>query len=123
MGIAHGMSVRCPRWECRLGIMQTRVGPVALRCLKVAGAGSLLAWPLGQVSLAAGEATYAGSLATMLIASAVWNAADRRETARLTSAARRVRASVKDAGGLDVKLVTPICGGRASIVHHMHISG
>lgn len=38
MGIAHGMSVRCPRWECRLGIMQTRVGPVALRCLKIVAA-------------------------------------------------------------------------------------
>lgn len=97
--------------------MQTRVGPVALRCLKVAGAGSLLAVPLGQVSLAAGDATYAGSLATMLIAGAVWKAADRREMARLTSAARRVmtHVHVHAAGRQDA--ATTVYGGSVVIVH------
>jgi hypothetical protein len=103
--------------------MQTKLGTVALNCLKIGGAGTLLSAPLALVSLAAGEAAYAGGIATMLVAGAVASVTDRRETARLTSVARRVMASVKDVGGLDVKLVTPICGGHASIVHHMHISG
>jgi hypothetical protein len=70
--------------------MQSRVANVALGCLKLGGAGSLLSLPLGSVSLAAGEATFAGSLATMLVAGAVTRAADGRDMARLTSAASRV---------------------------------
>jgi len=98
------------------GIMQTRVGPVALSCLKIAGAGSLLAVPLGQVSLAAGEATYVGSLATMLIAGAVARAADRREMARATLAARRVLARVKVGGRQDAATTIAVCGGSVVVV-------
>jgi hypothetical protein len=78
--------------------MQGRLGTVALNCLKVGGAGSLLAAPLGAINLVAGEATYAGSLATILIAGAVAGAADRREMSRLTSAARRALTRVKVPG-------------------------
>lgn len=75
--------------------MQARVGPVALSCLKIGGASTLLSAPLGLVSLTAGETAYAGGIATMLVAGAVARAADRREMARLTIAARRALARVK----------------------------
>lgn len=78
--------------------MQSRLANVALGCLKLGGAGSLLSVPLGNVSLAAGEATFTGSLATMVIAGAVARAADRRDMARLSSAAKRALARVKVTG-------------------------
>jgi hypothetical protein len=67
-------------------------------CLKIGGAGYFLSIPVGHVSLAAGEATYAGSLATMLIASSVWRAADKRDMARLTASAKQALARVKVTG-------------------------
>ena len=78
--------------------MQSKLANVALGCLKLGGAGSLLSLPLGSVSLAAGEATFAGSLATMVVAGAVARAADRRDMARVTSAARRALERVKVTG-------------------------
>jgi hypothetical protein len=111
--------VRCPRWKCRLGIMQSRLGTVALNCLKIGGAGTLLSAPLGFVSLAAGEAAYAGGIATMLVAGAVATVADRQEMARLTSAARRVatRVHVHIASRRDAATAATVYGGSVVIVH------
>jgi hypothetical protein len=72
--------------------MRTRVSTIALSCLKIGGAGYLLSSPIGELSRTVGEATYGGSIATMLIAGTVWHAADRREMARLTAAAQRALA-------------------------------
>lgn len=91
---------------------------VALGCLKLGGAGSLLSLPLGSVSLAAGEATFAGSLATIVVAGAVARAADRRDMERLTSAARRALARAKGTSrqaATEVMLVNV----RGGVVLHM----
>jgi hypothetical protein len=69
--------------------MQSRLTRVALGCAKLGGAGYLLSFPLGIISLAAGEATGAGGMATMFIAGSVARAADRRKMSRLQSAARQ----------------------------------
>lgn len=81
--------------------MRTRVSTVALGCLKIGGAGTLLSVPLGLVNHAAGEATWAAGIATMLVSGAVARVADKREVARATLAARRVLARAKVVGGRD----------------------
>lgn len=104
--------------------MQTRVSRVALNCLKLGGAGSLLSLPVGLISLAAGEATYAGGIATMLVAGAVARAADRRERARLTSAARRVMTRVHVAGRQGAEATVTVGGASVVIVNNgAQISG
>jgi hypothetical protein len=75
--------------------MQSRLANVALGCLKLGGAGYLLSLPLGNVSVAAGEATLGGSLTTMVIAGAVYKVADRRAMARLRSSAKQALARAR----------------------------
>jgi hypothetical protein len=103
--------------------MQTPLSTVALRCLKIGGASYLLSWPLGSISLAAGEATYAGSLATVLIAGAVFNAADKREMARLAASAKQALAQARTADRPD-PAGDIVLGGGSIVIHRggAHIS-
>jgi hypothetical protein len=83
--------------SAQLAPMRIRVSTVALTCHKVGVAGTLLAFPLGLLSRTAGEATFAGGVATVLVAGAAWHAADKREMARETLAIRRELARPKRA--------------------------
>jgi hypothetical protein len=94
--------------------MQSRMANVALGCLKLGGAGYFLSIPVGHVSLAAGEATYAGSLATVIIAGSVWKAADKRAMARLTASAKQALAQARTA---DRPLSVELGGGVTINVH------
>jgi hypothetical protein len=78
-----------------IGTMRMRLSTVALNCLKIGGAGSLLSFPIGMINYAAGEATYAGGIVTMLVSGAAWRADDMREMARATLAARRALAPTR----------------------------
>src|SRR5580698_2709524 len=83
--------------SAQLASMRIRVSTVASNCVKIGGASYLASFPLGMLSQTAGEATYVGSIATMLVSCAVWRVADKREMARETLAIRRELARPKRA--------------------------
>lgn len=77
--------------------MRVRLSTVALRSLKIGGASYLASFPVGMLSHTVGEAVYVGSIATMLVSGAAWQAADKREMARERLAIRRELARPKRA--------------------------